>query len=224
MQTELVLEVLRAVALFALEEEQRRFERGQFPAHDGLFNSLAGNALTEAEVTKLVEGINITNGRCIKLPARQKDGVWWAPLLWITAKEADEADCDHLLQLVMAGTGPLFGFRWEPPEGAGEGVHDYWHAQPIVSVRTIHNTEIRLGLKTGDTCTHAPAFPLQVVDRLSLIDALFVSLYGPDYLEQYVKQENAILRTSVLNNVDRRWAKARDVVTKAPPKVVRRRK
>jgi hypothetical protein len=213
-QTDIVLEVLRAIALVALHEEQKRFEQGQIPEHQGLFHVLSGNALDETEVTKLDEGIGATKGRCIKLPERQKDGVWWAPLLWITPKKPDEPNCDHLLQLVIAGTERLFGFRWEPPEGAGEGIHDYWHAQPIVSVRTIQNKLVPLGLPDGATCTHAPAFPLHVGDRLSLIDALFAALYGPSYLEEYVK-ENANVRTRVLNN--RTWAKATDRAAKAPP-------
>lgn len=213
-QTDLVLEVLRAVALVALHEEQKRFEQGETPEHQGLFHVLSGNALDETEVTKLNEGIGATKGRCIKLPERQKDGVWWAPLLWITPKEPAESDSDHLLQLVIAGTERPFGFRWEPPEGAGEGIHDYWHAQPIVSVRTIQNKLVSLGLPDGATCTHAPAFPLHVSDRLSLIDALLAALYGPSYLEEYVK-ENANLRTGILNN--RTWANATKGAAKVSP-------
>jgi hypothetical protein len=203
--TLLVLEVVQAVALAALQEEQQLFTRGDFPVHGPNFLRLSSNALDEGQLTRLKdEGIAATHGRCIKLPIQQKDGIWWAALLWITPKKQGQEDCDQLLQVVLGGTDERpFGFRFEPPEGDGGGLHDYWHAQPIAAVRTIHNTEVELGIPRGATCTHAPAFPLHVEDRLSLMDALLVSLYGPSYLEKYV--EDASLRERIRREVKRGW-------------------
>ncbi len=179
--SELCLSIIQGLGIYALDK--LRNAKGPAPTRHERFNALAWNAATDAELKKLKDvGLSAIGPRCIILPVKEVAGRSWAPLLWITEKP----DGDHRLQLVIAGDGSdqrPFGFRWEPSEGSRAPDHDYWHAQPITAVLMDGQPDATFG--TGEISTRLPTFPIDASDRLSLLDALFVSIYGPGYLELY---------------------------------------
>lgn len=145
----------------------------------------AWNVLSETELARLPENPALLGRRPVMLPFRSKDGVRWLHVLWIVPRPQHNYSGQCQLSIVIVGDGLSFGFRFEPPEGEGDGLHNYYHAQPITHVRTGEGTELALGIKKGHVSTDAPAFPLYVDCPLALLDALLLSLYGPGYLEDY---------------------------------------
>jgi hypothetical protein len=198
-----VLRTLQALGLKAWSEGSV----SSLPPRDPNFKVLVQKAAPERALQALPEsGLASVTGHCIRLPVRIIKGVLWVPLLWI----ANHPMGGHQIQLVVTGQGKPFGYRWEPPEGGilGKGPHDYWHAQPITSVRVSVASELPLGIADGDICTGLPTFPIDAPDQLALLDALLVSTYGPRYLELYVP--DAWLRNQIQKlTSDRSWAKLR---------------
>lgn len=74
-----------------------------------------------------------------------------------------------------------WGFRYEAPEGGGEGgMHDYFHAQYISSMEKGDRTELPAFLEAiSEKC---PAFPLDAKCPPSLFLAAVISLYGVEYV------------------------------------------
>jgi hypothetical protein len=203
--TELVLGLLEAVGLYALNE----LKGIQSTVRHQSFETLARNVVDETYLTGLREsGIATIGNRGIRLPEKRVDGVSWAPILWIV----ETSRGDHRLQMVIAGNGRPFGYRWEPPEGATAPDHDFWHAQPITAIKIAAQPAVTFG--GGDISTRVPMFPIDARDRLSLLDALLVSIYGPAYLERYVN-DSALRQSIQKGTLDRFWAKRRVAQSKS---------
>lgn len=216
---DLVLKTLRAVALAALDENVGDTSLPK----DRNFWSLAGRApMSKEDLQQLPKsGIRSAAGRCVRLPSRQIDNATWMPLLWIH----EHPKADHQIQIVVTGQGRPFGYRWEPPEGGPTGVgdHDYWHVQPIRGVRLPGTADVALGVPSGDVCTVMPSFPIDAEGQLDMLDALFVSIYGPHYLNKYVN--DVWLRNEVQKATSARsWARLRKVGATPTYSVQRRKK
>ena len=61
--------------------------------------------------------------------------------------------------------------------------HDYYHAQPIRTVRLSSGQDVDLDPEHDDICDHFPAFPIDAQDVVHLVDGLLVSLYGAKYTD-----------------------------------------
>jgi hypothetical protein len=67
------------------------------------------------------------------------------------------------------------GWRLEPPEDT-DGEHSYYHAQPI-SAWDASGTR-RLPIAGNSLNESYPAFPIDAADSISLLVAMFVTMYG----------------------------------------------
>jgi hypothetical protein len=182
-KTLLLFRVVQEVGIAAISQLQRE-PRG---IDDSWTSTQANRSLSFEMLQKL--GPKTKPGiwnNCIRLPFFPKDGANWVPLLWIEVRHT----LDVALQVVVAGAERRFGYRWEPPESEGPNKpskHGYYHAQPITSVKLSGGAvRIPLNLKHQDISEHFPTIPVDARDGLELVDALLVSLYGPDYATEYI--------------------------------------
>lgn len=79
------------------------------------------------------------------------------------------------------------GFRFDAPEGSGEGDHDFYHVQLI---RGFARNGPRLNPAISDLFLvpeKQPSFPLKADGPVTLALAFFVSLYGMRFLEEVRK-------------------------------------
>lgn len=207
-----MLKVVRALGLRGLQD----MATDPFTPPNPNYSGLAGRALGEQQLQNLpTGGVASIQDQCIPLPRRRLAGATWVPLLWIHVHQAG----DHQLQVVVAGAGRPFGYRWDPPEDgpAGAGDHDYWHVQPITAVRTAHSGDLSFGVVNGDVCTQIPTLPIDAADQLHMFDALCVSLYGPRWLIDFTV--DATLRQEIEQATrDRSWTKCRPPAAKAAVK------
>jgi hypothetical protein len=81
----------------------------------------------------------------------------------------------------------FYGFRFEAPEGAGGGRHDFYHVQLIRSFRRDGKALNPPGTALAVVPEKQPAFPLRAEDPVSLVAAFFVSLYGMPLLIELSK-------------------------------------
>jgi len=201
---EVALSVLRDVGLHALNQLAKGADKEL--QNDAFARIQAFTCLQVQELQNLPNpSLRHFLPKCIRLPHISKDATKWIPLIWVDRHPTGEIT----LQLVLAGEGRRFGFRWEPPEaGTGASEHDYYHAQPIKSVRRPGGTILSLDLKHGDVCDHFPTFPIDAEDLIHLVDALLVSLYGPKYHQKMISE--AALRARVhKSSADRGWHRPR---------------
>jgi hypothetical protein len=71
------------------------------------------------------------------------------------------------------------GYRYEAPEGPGDGRHDYYHVQPI---RVLYRDRPGFQLPTPPWFLDShPTWPVDARDPVSLMISLLVSLYGLDF-------------------------------------------
>jgi hypothetical protein len=168
-------------------------------------------ALSPQQLQRLpLDGASSLDHRCIVLPFFTNDGTSWLPLVWIDLSKVS-------IQVVIAGDSRRFGFRWESPESgtSGLGEHDYWHVQPIVSVRTTGGIRT-LNLQHSHICEHFPTIPIDAGDPAQMLDAMLVSIYGPRYTFDWI--DDARLREQWHScSASRGWAQLRTNVSgKAP--------
>ena len=216
---DLILKTLQAVGLAAWDE----ISKDPSLPENQIFCAMARRAVTREELQRLPnDGIGSAAGRCVRLPSKHVDNAIWMPLLWIH----QHPKADHQMQLVVAGgKGKPFGYRWDPPESgaSGTGDHDYWHVQPITTVLVPNATDVPLDVPSGDVCTAMPTFPIDATDQLEMLDAMFVSVYGPHYLDRYVGE--ALLRSNVQQATSgMHLARLRPAVAKSLNPLVSRRK
>jgi len=71
------------------------------------------------------------------------------------------------------------GYRYETPEGPGNGRHDYYHVQPI---RVLYRDRPGFELPTAPWVLDShPAWPVDASDPVTLVLSLLVSLYGLEF-------------------------------------------
>jgi hypothetical protein len=95
----------------------------------------------------------------------------------------------NVAMAVMKADGDIrvLGFRYEAPEGSGDGLHDFYHAQLIQSFVTEGAHSIPLNRSGADIDwipTTQPSIPLDACCPVTLALSLLVSLYGLRYLEK----------------------------------------
>ena len=110
------------------------------------------------------------------------------------------------LALFVLGSGgetQALGYRYETPEGPGNGRHDYYHVQPI---RVLHRDKPGFQLSTPDWFPDShPAWPIDAKDSIGLLLTLLFSLYGLDFYEELAAYrmaltlKNHMLQTHCLN-------------------------
>jgi hypothetical protein len=96
----------------------------------------------------------------------------------------------------------VIGYRFETPEGfyntadnAGNGTHDFFHAQPIVAFQKGGRSLDSL-FKDGEYPDKQPSFPLAADCLVTFGLSIFVTLYGRDFLND-VSSENVLPRESL---------------------------
>ena len=92
------------------------------------------------------------------------------------------------LGFIAGGQFRVIGYRFETPEGiygvaenARPGVHDFFHAQPIVAF-TKGGNQLDLLFKDGEYPDKQPSFPLAADCLVTFALSVFVSLYGRRFL------------------------------------------
>lgn len=81
------------------------------------------------------------------------------------------------------------GFRLEGPEGAGEGRHNFYHAQFIQNLETGLYAERGPNIEILHWLPETqPAFPLIAEDPLTLVLSLFLSLYDVRFCWSFVNE------------------------------------
>lgn len=82
----------------------------------------------------------------------------------------------------------LAGYRFETPEGihgtrqgVGSGIHDFFHAQPIVAFEK-HREPLDPSAIHGAYPVKQPSFPLAAECLVTFVLSIFVTLYGRDFL------------------------------------------
>jgi hypothetical protein len=74
------------------------------------------------------------------------------------------------------------GYRYEAPEGPGNGKHDYYHVQPI---RVIYRDKPGFQLPTAPWFLDShPAWPVDAKDPVTLVLSLLISLYGLEFRKE----------------------------------------
>ena len=74
------------------------------------------------------------------------------------------------------------GYRYETPEGPGNGRHDYFHVQPI---RVLYRDRPGFQLPTPPWFLDShPSWPLDAQDSVTLVLSLLISLYGLDFYRE----------------------------------------
>lgn len=79
------------------------------------------------------------------------------------------------------------GFRFDAPEGSGEGDHDFYHVQLI---RGFARNGPRLNPPSSDLSIvpeKQPSFPLKADGPVTMALAFFISLYGMRFLQELSK-------------------------------------
>jgi len=178
------------------------------PYNDSFARSAVGRALTIEQLQKLPSrGAAQLARQCVVLPIFPKDNSFWIPFLWINFPAAERIR----IQMVVVGMERRCGFRWESPESGAvaDGKHDFWHAQPLISVQIPQGHDYALDLKHNHISDHFPTFPIDADNAVQLLDALMVSLYGPLYTIRMI--EDAFIREQLHScSADRLWAAARN--------------
>ncbi|MDY7229029.1 hypothetical protein [Hyalangium rubrum] len=90
------------------------------------------------------------------------------------------------------------GFRFETPHGVDgeEGLHDYYHAQPINSF--FKDSDNLLNCPPWLPCK-LPAFPLQAQTPVELLSCLLLSIYGRDGIRRVMEagRDDRVLQDSL---------------------------
>ncbi len=206
-KTALLESVVRAIGIAAADEPKQiaGFLDDQF------VSTRAQAAAGERELQEIAnKGLAALNGKCIRLRSWPKHSTRWVPFLWLAETPFDEV----AMQVVVAGKDRRFGFRWEPPEGGpgGVGKHDYYHAQPIISVRISPGASVPLDLSHDHIVEDCPTLPIDARDSVHLLDALLVSLYGPMYPVEFGLARD-IQKSLQKESKDRGWGRLRAPAT-----------
>lgn len=189
-ETDQFVSLVRAIGLVGVA----RLKEDPSPMDHRRIQNEVGHALTIEELTALKA--EQLQERCILLPYFKKENATWVPVVWVHLLQNGGMS----LQLLVLSSERVFGYRWESPSGGegASGLHDYWHAQPIVNARTPNDKIRDVGIANTNVCEFMPTFPLRARDRATLLGALLVSLYGTRSTIEFLSQVQGASRL-VLN-------------------------
>lgn len=185
-----------------LEETHRPFLERLTERQGSIFDDLVGTfpqATDRALESRLPSEINpvcnlSADRHCIYLSPKPHSDIS-LPFLPFVSLKCDFAEPPIMVRIYLAmamrsgdGSGHntmrILGFRYEAPEGTGDGLHDLFHMQMI---RSLGAGSASLNLPQADLewiPTAQPSVPLDACCPVTLVLSMLVSLYGMRYLEQ----------------------------------------
>lgn len=149
------------------------------------------NVINEGELRKLEKELPSGNltwdafvGKCFLLPCPVKSNQF-VPTLYVSFGGVNSGiTMGHYLFGEGDDEGASFGVRYEEPHSDGDGMHDYYHAQFVNTVRDVAG-DPTFTMQLPDS---SPAFPLHAKDKLELFFSCLVSIYGKRIFTTYMRE------------------------------------